>query len=80
MPKVGDRVIIDGTKLGAPRREGTFLEQIGSLIKVRWADGVESLFSPGAGSVRFEATAKAAKAPTKKAAVKKAPAKAKKKA
>lgn len=80
MPKVGDRVIIEGTKLGSPRREGTFLEQVGTLIKVRWTDGAESLFSPGAGSVRFEATTKAARAATKAPAAKKPAAKAKKKA
>lgn len=54
MPKPGDRVIIDGLKLGAPRRQGKLLEQVGSLIKVRWDDGSESLLTPGAGTTRFE--------------------------
>lgn len=88
MPKPGDRVIIDGTKLGAVRREGTLVEQIGTLIKVRWGDGTESLLTPGAGSVRYEpgrgaktngAKKPAAMTPAKKATAKatpKAPAKA----
>jgi hypothetical protein len=54
MPKTGDRVIIEGTKLGQLRREGTLVEQIGTLLKVRWSDGSESLITPGAGAVRFE--------------------------
>src|ERR1041384_5203541 len=55
MPKAGDRVIVEGNKVGQQRREGTLVETVGSLIKVRWTDGSESLFTPGAGSVRFEA-------------------------
>lgn len=78
MPKPGDRVIIDGTKLGAVRREGTLVEQIGTLIKVRWGDGTESLLTPGAGSVRYEpgrgAKANGAKKSAAKATAKKAPA------
>jgi hypothetical protein len=86
MPKPGDRVIIEGTKLGAVRREGELLEAIGSLLKIRWSDGSESLLTPGAGAVRFAPagskrgnsrtttkSTKAAKTPAraKKAAVKK---------
>jgi hypothetical protein len=75
MPTVGDRVIIEGNKVGQQRREGTLVESIGSLIKVRWADGTESMFTPGAGSVRYESSngkeaAKAAKTPAKAASTK----------
>lgn len=79
MPKVGDRVIIQGGKVGGARREGTLLGQVGSLMKVRWVDGSESLFSPGAGAVEFlpgNGKSKAAgKAATKTAAKAAKPAK-----
>jgi hypothetical protein len=70
MPKVGDRVIIDGSKVGATRREGSLLGIVGSLMKVRWIDGTESMISPAAGTCRFEPSRKAS--PTKAAAPKKA--------
>jgi hypothetical protein len=78
MPKPGDRVIIDGTKLGAVRREGKLLEQIGSLIKIRWNDGSESLLTPGAGTVTYAASRAGSKpaAGAKKPAKKPAPVKA----
>ena len=66
MPKVGDRVIVEGVKIGNPRREGTCVKVIGRLLSVRWSDGTTSLFTPGAGSVRFEpgnGSAKSAKKP-----------------
>jgi hypothetical protein len=76
MPKVGDRVIIEGSKVGAQRREGDLLGMVGSLMKVRWTDGSESMISPGAGTCRFEPKAPGSKsAPVKKAAAKAAPAK-----
>lgn len=53
MPKPGDRVVIEGTKVGGGRREGTLVEMSGPLMKVRWEDGGESYMAPGAGSVRF---------------------------
>jgi hypothetical protein len=53
MPNVGDRVIVPGTKLGQPTREGTLTGKVGSMIRVRWVDGTESLFTPGAGSVEY---------------------------
>lgn len=54
MPKVGDRVIVEGNKIGSPRREGTLIGTAGPLINVRWDDGTVSMFTPGAGSVAFE--------------------------
>ena len=54
MPKVGDYVIIEGTKVGAVRREGNLVGIVGSLLKVQWIDGTESVISPGAGAIRIE--------------------------
>ena len=73
MPKPGDRVVVEGTKVGGGRREGTLLELSGSLMRVRWEDGAETFMAPGAGAVRFlpkgakVATAAAPKAKTAKA-------------
>ena len=53
MPKAGDRVVVEGSKVGGARREGTLVGTIGSLIKVRWEDGGETMMAPGAGAVRF---------------------------
>ena len=54
MPKVGDYVIIEGTKVGASRREGNLVGMVGSLMKIQWIDGTESMISPGAGSIRVQ--------------------------
>jgi len=53
MPKPGDRIVVEGTKVGGGRREGTLLELSGSLMRVRWEDGGETFMAPGAGAVRF---------------------------
>jgi hypothetical protein len=53
MPKVGDRVVVEGSKVGGSRREGTLTQVVGSLIKIRWVDGGETLMAPGAGSIQF---------------------------
>lgn len=87
MPKVGDRVVVEGNKLGQPRRVGTVAGLAGSLLTVRWEDGTQSIMTPGAGAVSFEsgsgnrggakkpaakkAAPKAAKTSTPKAAGKK---------
>ena len=71
MPKPGDRVVIEGTKVGGGRREGTLVEMSGPLMRVRWEDGAESYMAPGAGSVRFlagNAKSSAKKTPAKPAA------------
>ncbi|MHB8512825.1 MAG: DUF1918 domain-containing protein [Actinomycetota bacterium] len=66
MPKVGDRVVVEGSKVGGARREGTLLKIVGSMIQVRWSDGSETLFSPGAGTVQYSAgNGKAAKSASK---------------
>lgn len=88
MPKVGDRVVVAGQKVGGGTREGTLTGVVGSMIRVRWTDGAETLFSPGAGTVEYLAgkakpngktAAKAAAKPAKKPASKKDAPKAKKK-
>lgn len=83
MPKPGDRVVVEGTKVGGGRREGTLLELSGRLMKIRWNEGGESIMAPGAGAVSFlpgGGKASKAKASTTKAKAKaKAPAKGKKK-
>jgi hypothetical protein len=79
MPKVGDYVIIEGTKVGAVRREGNLVGIVGSLLKVQWIDGTESVISPGAGAIRIEPRAASSKGSSKKApAAKKAPSQKKK--
>jgi hypothetical protein len=77
MPKPGDRVVVEGTKVGGGRREGTLVGTVGSLIKVRWSDGGETIMAPGAGAIRIvpgsgktatvKASSKAAKPAAKKA-------------
>jgi hypothetical protein len=85
MPKPGDRVVVEGTKVGGGRREGTLVELSGRLMKIRWNEGGESLMAPGAGAVSFfpggGKTGKAAapKPKAKAASKSKAPAKGKKK-
>jgi len=90
MPKPGDRVIVEGTKVGGGRREGTLVELSGRLMRIRWTDGGETFMTPGAGAMSFlpggkKAPAKAAPAKAKATAAKpkaktaKAPAKGKKK-
>jgi hypothetical protein len=55
--KSGDRIIVESEAVGQPEREGEILEVIEGETSVRylvrWADGRESLFSPGAGSARL---------------------------
>jgi len=78
MPKPGDRVVVEGTKVGGGRREGTLLELSGSLMRVRWEDGGETFMAPGAGAVRFlPKGARAAAASTAKPKAKAPAAKAK---
>jgi len=67
MPKVGDYVIIEGTKVGQQRREGNLVGMVGSLLKIQWVDGTESVISPGAGAIRIEARAASSKGSAKKA-------------
>jgi len=65
MPKPGDRIIIEGTKLGQVRREGQLVRTVGSLMQIRWTDGSESLLTPGAGTVQVLPGRAAKKKPAK---------------
>lgn len=71
MPKAGDRVVVAGNKLGSPTRVGTLVKTVGTMIRVRWENGTESLFQPAAGSVTYQAPGtKIAKPPAPKTAPK----------
>ncbi|RIQ18391.1 DUF1918 domain-containing protein [Jiangella rhizosphaerae] len=47
----GDRLVVEGTKVGSHRREGEVLETHGPdggpPFLVRWSDGAEGLVYPG---------------------------------
>jgi hypothetical protein len=47
----GDRLVVEGTRVGSPRREGEVLEAHGPdggpPFLVRWSDGVQCLVYPG---------------------------------
>jgi Domain of unknown function (DUF1918) len=53
---VGDRLIVESEHVDQPAREGEILEvvQRGTTLsyRVRWSNGHESVFTPGAGSAR----------------------------
>ncbi len=49
--RTGDRVVVESEKVGQPERYGTVIEA-GAMLRIRWDDGSESLFSPSAGSLR----------------------------
>lgn len=55
--KVGDRILVDSEHVGTPPREGQILEVItgeaSPRFRVRWADGHETVFSPGSGAARI---------------------------
>jgi hypothetical protein len=48
----GDRVIVEGNKVGQTRRSGKILDVMkareGQHYRVRWDDGHETVFYPGA--------------------------------
>jgi Domain of unknown function (DUF1918) len=54
----GDLIVVNARRVGGPAREGEIIEVIeGELrvqYRVRWSDGHESLFAPGAGASRIE--------------------------
>ena len=51
MVQVGDRVVVDGRKVGQERRPGVVVGVNGPLVDVRWEDGHQSTFVPAAGSM-----------------------------
>jgi hypothetical protein len=54
----GDHIVVNPRRAGGPAREGEIIQVIeGDLrvqYRVRWSDGHESLFAPGAGAARIE--------------------------
>ena len=62
--KVGDRIVVDSESVGTPPREGQIVEvisgQVSPRFRVRWADGHETVFSPGSGAARVVPKAGAA--------------------
>jgi hypothetical protein len=55
--KVGDRIVVESERVGVATREGRIVgvdaRDSGVQYRVRWVDGHESLFRPGAGSARI---------------------------
>ncbi len=58
MARKGDLIVVTPQRVGGSAREGEIVEVIeGDLrvqYRVRWNDGHESLFAPGAGAARIE--------------------------
>ena len=51
---VGDRIVVESEKVGAPPRRGEVVAVSGTLLTVRWETGQQSTFVPSAGSLRVE--------------------------
>jgi len=51
MVNAGDRVIVDGRKVGQARRTGVVISVSGTLVTVRWEDGHVTTFAPAAGTM-----------------------------
>ena len=58
MARKGDLIVLNPRRVGGPARQGEIIEVIESDLRVqyrvRWNDGHESLFAPGAGAARIE--------------------------
>jgi len=76
----GDLIIVNPPRVGGPPRQGEIIEVIeGNLrvrYRVRWNDGHESLFAPGAGAARIEPVRSRKEAASRATKTKKSPAKA----
>ena len=51
MPRIGDRVRFESTKVGQTHRDGVVTGVDGELLHIEWSTGGESAFVPGAGSI-----------------------------
>jgi Domain of unknown function (DUF1918) len=51
MVNAGDRVIVDGRRVGQARRTGVVTAVSGTLVTVRWDDGHVTTFAPSAGTM-----------------------------
>jgi uncharacterized protein DUF1918 len=76
----GDLIVVNPRRVGGPAPEGEIIEVIeGDLrvqFRVRWNDGHESLFAPGAGAARIEPARDRKKTRSEGTEPKKSPAKA----
>lgn len=54
MADVGDRIVVESEKVGAPARRGEVVAVSGRMLTVRWEGGEQSTFVPSAGSLRIE--------------------------
>jgi hypothetical protein len=55
MVNAGDRVIVDGRKVGQARRTGVVTAVSGTLVTVRWDDGHLTTFAPTPGTMTVTA-------------------------
>ena len=80
MARKGDLIVVNPARVGGPLREGEIIEVLeGDLrvqYRVRWNDGHESLFAPGAGAARIEPARVRKKTRSEGTEPKKSPAKA----
>ena len=51
MVSTGDRVIVDGRRVGQAARTGVVTAVSGTLVTVRWDDGHVATFAPTAGNM-----------------------------
>jgi len=76
----GDLIVVNPRSVGGPAREGEIIEVIERDLRVqyrvRWNDGHESVFAPGAGAARSEPARDRKKTSSVGAEPKKSPAKA----
>src|SRR5712691_8392267 len=75
----GDLIVVNPPRVGGPPREGEIIEvregDLGVRYRVRWNDGHESLFAPGAGAARIEPARDRKKAGSQMTEPKKSPGK-----
>jgi hypothetical protein len=60
--KAGDRLVVESERIGRPERRGVILEVLkgmgGANYRVRWSDGHESTYYPGASGYQILEAAK----------------------
>lgn len=75
--KTGDTIVVESEQVGQPTREGEIVEVIEGAVsvryRVRWADGHETLFTPGGGAARILAAKKRSSKRSSKRSPKRSP-------
>lgn len=55
--KIGDTIVVESEQVGQASREGEIVEVMEGTVsvryRVRWADGHETIFTPGGGAARI---------------------------